>query len=112
MAKDKVSFLSVNCRLRGVPSCANKELLTDITRHEWGFKGYIVSDADAVVNIITKHKYLNNSADTVAATISAGCNLELASTIYNATLDALKAGKLTEHQIRYLNTFSKTVKGR
>ena len=33
------------CSINGVPACANKELLTDIPRGEWGFKGYIVSDA-------------------------------------------------------------------
>ena len=32
-------------RINGIPACANKELLTDIPRGEWGFKGYIVSDA-------------------------------------------------------------------
>ena len=36
----------------GVPACANKELLTDITRKEWGFKGYTVSDAGAIIMII------------------------------------------------------------
>ena len=34
-------FSSIN----GIPACANKELLTDIPRGEWGFKGYIVSDS-------------------------------------------------------------------
>ena len=59
-----------------------------------------MSDAGAVNNIITKHKYLNNTVDTTAAAISAGCNLELGRTVFNSSLDALKAGKLTEHQLR------------
>ena len=34
--------------INGVPACANKKLLTDILRNEWGFKGYVVSDQGAL----------------------------------------------------------------
>ena len=44
---------------------------------EWKFTGYIVSDEGAIEFIIDKHHYLNNSVDTVAACVNAGCNLEL-----------------------------------
>ena len=44
------SHFSIN----GVPACANKELLTDIARKEWGFKGYVVSDAKAIQRIMTE----------------------------------------------------------
>ena len=67
--------------INGVPACANKKLLTDITRGEWGFTGYIVSDQGAIENIVTAHHYLNNSVDTVAACVNAGCNLELSNNL-------------------------------
>ena len=35
-------------RINGIPACANKELLTDILRNEWNFKGYVVSDQGAL----------------------------------------------------------------
>ena len=44
----------MNFSINGVPACANKELLTDIARKEWGFDGYIVSDASAISNIETQ----------------------------------------------------------
>lgn len=34
--------------INGIPACANKMLLTDILRDEWGFKGYVVSDQAAL----------------------------------------------------------------
>ena len=44
--------------INGVPACANKELLTNIIRNEWGFKGYVVSDQGALGkyhDIVTEH---------------------------------------------------------
>jgi beta-glucosidase len=61
----------------GVPACANKNLLTNILREEWGFKGYVVSDMGALNNMINKQFFFNTSIETAAAAIKAGCNLEL-----------------------------------
>ena len=42
--------------------------------------------------LIEQHHYLNNSVDTAAASIKAGCNLELGSDVFKSQLDAMKAG--------------------
>ncbi|XP_050390277.1 uncharacterized protein LOC126809650 [Patella vulgata] len=94
-------------RINGIPSCANKELLTDILRNEWGFSGYVISDAGAIENIITEHHYLNNSVDTVAACINAGCNIELGhqrkgEIVYESMGQAISEGKITETRVREL----------
>ncbi|XP_071113488.1 uncharacterized protein [Haliotis cracherodii] len=103
----KAGTYSIMCSynsINGVPACANKKLLTDILRTEWGFKGYVVSDEAAIENIITKHHYLNNSVDTVTACVKAGCNLELsffnAEQVFLSVVDAVKQGKLTEDEVR------------
>ena len=41
------SFNAIN----GVPGCANRELETDILKHEWGFDGFIESDYTAVAEL-------------------------------------------------------------
>ncbi|KAK6170929.1 hypothetical protein SNE40_019209 [Patella caerulea] len=99
--------LSIMCsynRLNGVPACANKHLLTDILRSEWNFTGYVVSDMGAIEDIITGHHYFNNSVDTTAASVNAGCNLELAHNItnevFNSIADAVNQGKLSEELVR------------
>ncbi|OWF39182.1 probable beta-D-xylosidase 7 [Mizuhopecten yessoensis] len=98
------SFMCSFNRINGVPACGNKRLLTDILRKEWGFKGYVVSDQAAIENIIDFHHYLNNTVDTVALCVNAGCNLELstnlAKPIYFSMIEAIKAKKLTEAIVR------------
>ncbi|KAK6187931.1 hypothetical protein SNE40_005850 [Patella caerulea] len=93
-------------RINGIPACANKELLIDILREEWGFKGYVISDYEAIENIITQHHYLNNSVDTVAACINAGCNIELGSPqakrVYESLGEAISEGKILESRVREL----------
>ena len=75
----------------GVPSCANKEYLTDTIRDKWGFNGYIVSDCDAVSDVINGHKYTNNSGETIAVTFGAGmdqdCGHYSQSNLANAVRD-------------------------
>jgi len=70
-------ILCVHLSLNGVPSCANEKLLTDILRHEWKFKGYVVSDAGALEHIVNDHHYVPTYLDAAVAALKAGCNLEL-----------------------------------
>ena len=73
-------------RINGVPACANKNLLSSTLRDLWRFKGYVVSDANAVDYISTQHHYRDTTWDSVTEAVKAGVNLELASehhVIYN-----------------------------
>ncbi|KAK7108546.1 uncharacterized protein [Littorina saxatilis] len=93
------SYNSIN----GIPSCANKKLLTDITRGEWGFKGYVVSDGGAIENIMRAHHYYNNSVDTAAGSVNAGCNLELTNRdngTFMSLVQAVTEGKVTEDTVK------------
>jgi len=58
--------------LIGIPSCANKWLLTDLARNTWGFNGYITSDCGAVNDVQNSHHYFNNSDATSYGVLSAG----------------------------------------
>src|SRR5690606_38724522 len=61
---------SVMCaynRVDGQPACANDLLLKDYLRGAWGFKGYVVSDCDAVADISKHHHYAPDPAAAVAA---------------------------------------------
>lgn len=59
-----------------IPSCANKGILNDLTRKEWGFDGYITSDCGAVGNVENQHKYTNTTLETVTAVLTAGMDTD------------------------------------
>ncbi|GAB6019394.1 hypothetical protein CHUAL_000978 [Chamberlinius hualienensis] len=94
------SFNSIN----GVPACANRELLTDILRTEWGFTGYVISDENAIEYVHSQFNYFPDSVTAAAGCIKAGCNLELSSTnsnnTYNQIGTAIAQGILDEQTVR------------
>lgn len=61
---------------KGVPSCANSYLLTDLARKKWGFDGYITADCGAVGDVQHAHKYTNHTNQTVKAVLSAGMDID------------------------------------
>ncbi|CAK0849068.1 unnamed protein product [Prorocentrum cordatum] len=68
------SYNAVN----GVPSCANKWLLGQKLREEWGFQGYVTGDSGAVEDIYRSHWYVASMEDAVAAAVQAGTDVQSA----------------------------------
>ena len=62
--------------VRGQPACGNDELLGKILRGEWGFKGYVVSDCAAVIDISASHKARRTAVEGAAMALLAGTDLE------------------------------------
>eukprot|EP01043_Picozoa_sp_COSAG02_P059828 COSAG02_NODE_7694_length_2889_cov_19.079570_1_plen_409_part_10 len=60
----------------GIPSCANKRLLQDILRKEWGSECLVQSDCcDSISSIFSQHHYTATEAEAVAAAFEAGTQL-------------------------------------
>lgn len=62
--------------LDGVPNHANKWLLTDVLRGEWGFTGYVISDYDAVNRMVSRQHASLNQAEAGMKSLAAGMDFE------------------------------------
>ena len=87
----------------GIPITGNYHFLTEILRHEWGFKGYVVSDSEAVEYLQTKHKVSKNEVDAAAAVVNAGLNVRTNFTppadFILPLREAVRQGKVSIHTI-------------
>ncbi|MCU4157737.1 glycoside hydrolase family 3 C-terminal domain-containing protein [Carboxylicivirga sp. A043] len=59
----------------GIPVSASPYFLTDLLRQQYGFKGYVVSDSDAVIWIYSRHKVADTYKEAVRQSVEAGLNV-------------------------------------
>jgi len=84
--------------VEGVPATANKWLLSDVLRKEWGFTGFVVSDYTGVSEMVD-HGY-GDLKSVSARALAAGLDMDMVSEGLLSTLSqSLKEGKITQKQI-------------
>ena len=83
--------------LNGIPAAGNRWLFTHLLRDTWAFEGFVVSDADAVRNLVT-HGFAADLADAGARAVTAGVDMEMAAgdPAYSRLPEALANGDITE----------------
>jgi beta-glucosidase len=77
-----ISVMASYNELDGVPSHANTWLLRDVLRKEWGFKGFVVSDYNAIWELGYRpgthgHFVAKDKKESCALAVRAGVNIEL-----------------------------------
>jgi beta-glucosidase len=93
------SIMSAYMDLNDVPASGNKWLMTDVLRKDWGFRGFVTSDAFAVASLQV-HGFASDPADASYKAILAGAGMDMASQTYPRTLRQLvAAGKVSQAQI-------------
>jgi beta-glucosidase len=86
--------------LNGVPASGSRWLFTDVLRETWGFDGFVVSDANAVRNLMT-HGFAADLTDAGARAVIAGVDMEMAiaDPAYAHLPEALESGAVGEDVI-------------
>jgi beta-glucosidase len=88
------TFMSAYMDLNNVPASGNRFLLHDVLRGEWGFKGFVVSDASAVGSLVTQG-FARDGRDAALRALRAGVDMEMVSGTYAKHLAGLvKDGSL------------------
>lgn len=88
------TFMSAFNSLNGIPATGNRWLLTDILRNQWKFKGFVVSDWNAVQEL-KAHGVAETDADAALMAFNAGVDMNMTDGLYNRCLEeAVREGKL------------------
>lgn len=66
------SYVGIN----GVPGAADRRLITDMLRGEMGFDGFVVSDANAAIDLTT-HGFARDDQDAAVRALRAGLDMEM-----------------------------------
>jgi beta-glucosidase len=78
--------------LNGMPMTANPRLLQKVLRQDWGFGGLVISDYDAVAELV-KHGIAGSHAEAAALALKAGVDIDMSSGVYMQALpEALDRG--------------------
>jgi beta-glucosidase len=84
----------------GLPSHANRWLLTDVLRKEWGFKGVTVSDYMAVEELVSRHRLAANPKEAALRAIKAGVDIETPDPLgYLTIAELVREGKVSTKEI-------------
>ncbi len=98
-ANAQVVMASYN-EIDGIPSHANRWMLTDLLRNQWGFQGVVVGDYEGIEQLMTLHHVAGSLTDAAALALHAGVDDDMPDGEAFANLpQALAAGKVTQGEI-------------
>jgi beta-glucosidase len=93
------SLMSAFNSLNGIPSTANPFTLKQVLRKEWGFRGLVVSDWNAIGELIP-HGIAIDGAAAARKAFLAGVDMDMVSSLYHDhLLDLAKSGAVSQSEI-------------
>lgn len=90
------TLMSAFNEIGGIPASANSHLLTDILRKQWNFGGFVVSDWNAIAELID-HGAARDRREAARLAVLAGVDMDMCSGCYHDHLaDLVRSGELPE----------------
>ena len=80
--------------LDGIPTTANKELLTGLLRDEWGFDGFVVSDLESIDDLETAHHVAATKQEAGELALKAGVDVDLGANCYALLKESVEKGRI------------------
>lgn len=85
-------------RTNGEPCCGHKELLQNVLRKEWGFKGHVVSDCWAIKDFHEGHHVTETPVESVSLAMNNGCDLNCGN-LFIYLKQAVEEGRVDESRL-------------
>eukprot|EP00743_Colponemidia_sp_Colp-15_P004970 GILK01005356.1.p1 GENE.GILK01005356.1~~GILK01005356.1.p1 ORF type:complete len:759 (-),score=104.49 GILK01005356.1:232-2175(-) len=98
----EAGVMSIMCSynsINGVPSCLNRELLSDLLRSDWKFEGFVVSDCGAIGYAYDRHHHTRTRMQATVQALEAGtdwCCQDERPLAYDMIPSAIEAGLINE----------------
>jgi beta-glucosidase len=84
----------------GIPNHANRWLLDRVLRQEWGFRGYVTSDANGLQMLVDTHHIAADFDDAARKGLAAGVDYDLSDgSVYATLLDQVRDGRVPEAEL-------------
>lgn len=83
----------------GIPSTANRQLLSDVLRGEWGFGGFVVSDLVSIEGLHETHGVAEDIPDAARQALRAGVDVDLLGAAFATLAESVAAGLVDEAQL-------------
>ena len=84
----------------GIPSHANHWLLDRVLRQEWGFRGYVTSDANGLQMLVETHHVAADLEDAARKSLAAGVDYDLSDgSVYATLVEQVNAGKVPQAEL-------------
>jgi beta-glucosidase len=95
-----MTFMTGYQSIEGQPSTANRWLLTEVLKNEWGFRGVVVTDWDNVGALVKSQKVCATYAEAAIVALRAGNDIMMTTPeFYEGALEAVHSGRLAEAEI-------------
>jgi len=90
-----LSIMTSYNSLDGIPTTCNRNLLTDVLRNHWNFKGFVVSDLESIDGLFTSHHVAKDLQQAGEMALNAGVDVDLGAHCFALLKESVEDGRIS-----------------